>query len=114
MRDHELLRGAASHGLIHGVLGIWLTTPNLEPRLEHSFKISRRGHRAEGVNVTVANDREGNPVLIFGSGCGWKDSGVLIVTGGHNTGGFAQAPMIAEVVLAALRGEWHPMYNLFI
>lgn len=174
----ELLRGTASYGLIQGVLGAWLTTPNLPPRLEKSLKIARIGHRAEDTNVTVANDQSGNPVLIFGSGYGWTGSnpaniaadeleslyqaveetifrffprlhasahesglldasrrfcvrpwtptslgvfemmqterdGVLIITGGHNTGGFAQAPIIAEAVLAALRGERHPMHGLY-
>ena len=36
--------------------------------------------------------------------------GSLIVTGGHNTGGFAQAPAVGEAVLAALRGAAHPMH----
>ena len=36
--------------------------------------------------------------------------GRLIVTGGHNTGGFAQAPVVGEAVLAALRGVAHPMH----
>lgn len=36
--------------------------------------------------------------------------GLAIWTGGHNTGGFAQAPVVAEAVHAALRGEPHPMH----
>ena len=36
--------------------------------------------------------------------------GVAIWTGGHNTGGFAQAPIVAEAVLAALIGARHPMH----
>jgi glycine/D-amino acid oxidase-like deaminating enzyme len=36
--------------------------------------------------------------------------GKLIVTGGHNTGGFAQAPAVAEAVLAEIRGAAHPMH----
>jgi len=39
--------------------------------------------------------------------------GMLIVTGGHNTGGFTQAPAVAEAVLAALRGRPHPMHSLY-
>ncbi|MCP2729960.1 NAD(P)/FAD-dependent oxidoreductase [Limnofasciculus baicalensis] len=39
--------------------------------------------------------------------------GKLIVTGGHNTGGFTQSPAIAKAVLAALRGELHPMHHLY-
>jgi glycine/D-amino acid oxidase-like deaminating enzyme len=36
--------------------------------------------------------------------------GSLIVTGGHNTGGFAQAPVVGDAVLAALKGSMHPMH----
>ena len=37
--------------------------------------------------------------------------GVLVVTGGHNTGGFAQAPAVANAVLCALRGRHHDMHE---
>ncbi len=174
----ELLRGTASDGLIHGVLGVWLTLPGGDPALEHSLKISRRGHRAEDANVTVTNGPDGEPLLIIGSGYGWtghdpnnidaeelavlydavedtartffprafsearksgllersrrfcvrpwtasslgileiakkSDGGIMIITGGHNTGGFAQAPVVAEAISAALRGEQHPMHTLY-
>jgi D-amino-acid dehydrogenase len=36
--------------------------------------------------------------------------GQAVWTGGHNTGGFAQAPVVAEAVLAALNGVSHPMH----
>jgi len=39
--------------------------------------------------------------------------GLYIITGGHNTGGFAQSPAIARAVLASLRGEVHPMHALY-
>ncbi|MGK5544765.1 NAD(P)/FAD-dependent oxidoreductase [Streptomyces sp. URMC 127] len=39
--------------------------------------------------------------------------GLFVVNGGHNTGGFAQAPAIARAVLATLRGEEHPMHRLY-
>ncbi|WP_241999492.1 NAD(P)/FAD-dependent oxidoreductase [Streptomyces klenkii] len=39
--------------------------------------------------------------------------GLYVVNGGHNTGGFAQAPAIARAVLATLRGEDHPMHRLY-
>ncbi len=41
------------------------------------------------------------------------DGGVAIVAGGHNTGGFAQSPSVARAVVAALRGEHHPMHVLY-
>lgn len=41
--------------------------------------------------------------------CGGK----FIVTGGHNTGGFAQAPMVAEAVRMALQGKLHAMDELY-
>lgn len=174
----ELLRGTASHGQIQGVLGVWLTLPNVEPRLEHSVKIARKGHRAEETNVTLATDECGEPTLICGSGYGWTgldpgnidsaeldvlfdaledtlrrffpraysaareagtldasrqlcvrpwtasclgvfervetiDGGTLIVTGGHNTGGFAQSPAVADAVLAAFEGREHTMHTRY-
>jgi len=39
--------------------------------------------------------------------------GRLVITGGHNTGGFAQAPAVAAAVLAALRGRRHLMHGLY-
>jgi D-amino-acid dehydrogenase len=41
------------------------------------------------------------------------DGGLAIVAGGHNTGGFAQSPSVARAVVAALRGEHHPMHGLY-
>ncbi|MQY06800.1 NAD(P)/FAD-dependent oxidoreductase [Actinomadura macrotermitis] len=174
----ELLRGTATHNRIHGVLGSWLTLPNVHPRLRNSIKISRSGHLAEDANVTVTTDPYGDSHLVVGSGYGWtgadprnvdpgrldslhaavadtaatffpeayeqaRDTGLLqtsirhcvrpwtasslpvlevarngngglaVVTGGHNTGGFAQAPAVAEAVAAALRGAEHPMQVLY-
>lgn len=172
---NDLLRGTASYERIQGMLGVWFTVPNVEPRLEHSLKIARKGHRAEETNVTLATAADGEPVLVCGSGYGWtglhpgnidlaeldvlydsledtirrffpathaaaRDAGTfatsrrlcvrpwtasclgvferlatttggrLIVTGGHNTGGFAQSPAIAEAVRAALEGREHSMH----
>ena len=173
----ELLAGTASAGLIQGVLGVWMTLPNLEPKLENSLKLARKGHMAEDANVTVARDAHGDDVLVYGSGYGYTGlhpgnilpdeldalyaaveenvraffprghaaaldsgllassrrlcvrpwtatglgvlevlpaaTGVLVVTGGHNTGGFAQAPSVAQAVLAAFRGQSHPMHELY-
>ena len=39
--------------------------------------------------------------------------GKCVITGGHNTGGFAQAPAIARAVLAALEGREHDMHYLY-
>jgi D-amino-acid dehydrogenase len=175
---NDLLQNTASHGRIHGMLGVWLTIPNIEPRLHNSVKIARNGHRAEETNVTVAADEHGNPILICGSGYGWTgldpyniDSaeldtlfdgledtlrrffpraldaaiaagtlhksrqlcvrpwtssclgifemietaggGRLVVTGGHNTGGFTQCPVVAEAVLAAFEGRRHLMHTRY-
>jgi glycine/D-amino acid oxidase-like deaminating enzyme len=174
-----MLRGLRCENRIHGVLGVWLTLPNVEPELTHSLKIARRGHKAEDANVTVAKTCDGEGVLMYGSGYGhtglnprnivaaeldetfaaveenartffprayeaaresgllaasqrycvrpWtasalgvfelapaKQSGVLAVTGGHNTGGFSQAPAVAAAVLAAFQGAWHPMHELYL
>ncbi|MBT2531248.1 FAD-dependent oxidoreductase [Arthrobacter sp. ISL-48] len=35
----------------------------------------------------------------------------LVITGGNNTGGFAQAPSIAAAVVAFVNGQHHPMHN---
>ena len=173
----ELLAGTASAGLIQGVLGVWMTLPNLEPKLENSLKLARKGHMAEDANVTVARDAHGDDVLVYGSGYGYTGlrpgnilpdeldrlyaaveenvraffprghaaavesgllassrrlcvrpwtatglgvlevlpaaTGVLVVAGGHNTGGFTQAPSVAQAVLAAFRGQSHPMHELY-
>ncbi|MFI9237330.1 NAD(P)/FAD-dependent oxidoreductase [Streptomyces sp. NPDC053079] len=42
-----------------------------------------------------------------------EDGGLFVVNGGHNTGGFAQAPAVAHAVLASLRGQPHPMHRLY-
>jgi len=39
--------------------------------------------------------------------------GHLIIASGHNTGGFAQAPAVAEAVRATLEGREHPMRELY-
>lgn len=173
----RLLRGTAAHRQIQGMLGVWLTLPNIEPSLTHSVKIARPGHRGEETNVTLATDPDGAPVLVCGAGYGWTgldpeniapaeldalyaalddtlrrvfprahssarasglldrrrlcvrpwtaaslgvfeqvptaDGGTLIVTGGHNTGGFAQAPAVADAVLDALEGRPHPMHSRY-
>ena len=165
-----LLAGTQSHERIQGMLGVWLTVPNVEPRLAHSVKIARHGHAAEETNVTLGTGESGEPVLICGAGYGftgldpgnvdsgelsalfdaladtirrffpkagpghsrrvcvrpWTSSclgvfetvpavggGVLAVTGGHNTGGFTQAPVVADAVLAAVEGHPHPMHTRY-
>jgi len=42
-----------------------------------------------------------------------RGGGLLIVTGGHNTGGFAQSPVVAEAALAAFEGRKHPMHTAY-
>jgi D-amino-acid dehydrogenase len=39
--------------------------------------------------------------------------GSCVITGGHNTGGFTQAPATAQAVLAALEGRQHPMHAAY-
>ncbi|KAI1300930.1 FAD dependent oxidoreductase-domain-containing protein [Xylaria venustula] len=171
-----MLAGTRCEGRIHGVLGAWLRLPNLEPRLEHSLKLARKGHVTEDSNITVATDVDGAPILIIGSGYGytgenpfnvdkdllqkiydglidtakkyfpqayetasvsgtltaslkycvrpWTSNGLglfemrpttvngrFILTGGHNTGGFAQSPTIADAVAAGLEGTYHTMHR---
>ncbi len=40
-------------------------------------------------------------------------TGQCIVTGGHNTGGFTQAPEVANAVMASLLGITHPMHRIY-
>ncbi len=40
-------------------------------------------------------------------------NGKVIVTGAHNTGGFAQAPSVGMAVLDCLRGREHPMHRYY-
>lgn len=42
-----------------------------------------------------------------------RHGGLCIITGGHNTGGFTQAPAVAQAVLAALNERQHPMHSLY-
>ena len=44
---------------------------------------------------------------------GTDRDGSFIITGGHNTGGFAQAPAVAMAVLAAIERRSHPMHTLY-
>lgn len=173
-----LLECSRSRNQIHGVLGVWLTLPNSEPRLTHSLKLRRTGHIVEAANITIAHDDSDAPLLILGSGYGytgvdpanidprlldalyrglvdtaanyfrhsyelaiasgdlsetfrycvrpWTSTGLgifeqlatrtggkYVVTGGHNTGGFAQAPAVAQAVLAAVQGRRHAMHHLY-
>ena len=39
--------------------------------------------------------------------------GRLAIATGHNTGGFTQAPVVAEAVMATLSGQYHPMQALY-
>jgi glycine/D-amino acid oxidase-like deaminating enzyme len=178
---NELLRGTASYGRLAGVVGMWVTIPNAEPRLELPLKIGRSGYAsagaAEGANAIVRSC-DGEELIDLSSGHGyvgvgftrlrreylddlaravdetacrcfpskWRlaaerglldeerrycvrpwtptglgvfeqiatdDGGRLIVATGHNTGGFAQAPSVAEAVLAAIAGEEHAMHALY-
>ena len=175
---NDLLRDTASHDKIQGMLGVWLTIPNIQPRLTNSVKIARSGHCAEETNVTLATDGDAKPTLVCGSGYGWTgldphnvdsteldtlfealedtlrrffprafeaarasgrlhgsrqlcvrpwtssslgifemletlDGGRLVVTGGHNTGGFTQSPTVAEAVLAAFDGRKHLVHTRY-
>lgn len=174
----ELLQQTPAKGMIGGVLGAWLTLPNLYPNLKHSMKLARKGHITEDANITLATDKNADPILIIGSGYGftgfspdninsnqlsliyqgiqdtaknyfpeayeqalqnghiedsqkycvrpWTATGLgvfeatptatrgqCIITGGHNTGGFAQAPAIAQAVIASLKNDSHTMHRLY-
>ncbi len=64
------LHNTQTNNQLHGVLGVWLTIPNLYPELKHSMKIHKAGHVGEDTNVTLI-EQYGQPVLVLGSGYGY-------------------------------------------
>lgn len=162
---------------IHGVLGIWLSVPNVY-NLQHSFKIHKQNHVGEDTNVTLV-EVNGQKKLTLGSGYGylgkmnannvsidllkplyesliqttktyfreayeeslidnslfenWKycvrpftpnglgvfevinnvSGGNTIITGGHNTGGFTQSPIIANSILEFIQNKHTTMATLY-
>ena len=44
---------------------------------------------------------------------GTVDGGRMVITTGHNTGGFTQAPEVARAVAATLNGSFHPMQEIY-
>ncbi len=42
-----------------------------------------------------------------------EQGGSFIINGGHNTGGFTQAPAVAQAVLASIERRYHPMQTLY-
>lgn len=177
-----LQRSLGIAGRIARVAGVWLTLPNVSPRLEWPLKVARRGFASpgavEGINIVPGTDATGGPVIRLGAGYGhlgisqeppnseqlfplsralhetarqllpaqyseagvspddptpprfcvrpWTPSclgvfralaaeqgGRCIVTGGHNSGGFAQAPSVASAVLAELHGRHHAMHTWY-
>lgn len=67
--------------------------------LEASFKYCVRPWTATGLGIfDMLNSQHG---------------GKCIINGGHNTGGFAQAPAIAQAVLAGLAGRNHAMHAAY-
>ncbi|MEA2498746.1 MAG: hypothetical protein QOH26_1151, partial [Actinomycetota bacterium] len=67
----DLLHGTASEDKLQGVLGVWITIPNLSPQMTHSIKSARKGHPAEDANITVTTDERERSVLVIGSGYGY-------------------------------------------
>ncbi len=165
----DILSDFKSRELLHGVLGVWCALPRSPEQLTRSVKIKRAAKINEDCNATLATDRQGQPILVLGSGYGYVGStpanvsdqqlaflfseleqlaagffpdeyraarasgllerskrfcvrpwtptglgvfevqaakhGLAIVTGGHNTGGFAIAPAVASAVASALTGQ---------
>jgi D-amino-acid dehydrogenase len=44
---------------------------------------------------------------------GTVDGGRMVITTGHNTGGFSQAPEVARAVTATLNGSFHSMQEIY-
>ncbi len=86
---NRLLSDSASANKIHGMLGAWITVPNLEPKLQRSLKVSREGHIANSGNIIVTTNERGEDVLVFGSGFGYV---------GHDLGNIDQRQLEALFV----------------
>lgn len=68
----KLLEKTRANELVGGVLGAWISVPNLNPKLTNSMKLARKGHITEDANITIARDlHSGDDILIFGSGYGF-------------------------------------------
>jgi glycine/D-amino acid oxidase-like deaminating enzyme len=67
----DILSGTDSDNKIHGVLGAWISFPNVSPRLERALKISREGHIANSGNIIPVKNKNGEEILLFGSGFGY-------------------------------------------
>jgi D-amino-acid dehydrogenase len=67
----NILNESESRNKVHGVLGAWISFPNLSPKLQRSLKISREGHIANSGNIIPAKNARGEDILIFGSGFGY-------------------------------------------
>ncbi|WP_282611164.1 FAD-binding oxidoreductase [Pelagibius sp. Alg239-R121] len=68
---HGLLDPTQSRGSVHGILGAWISVPNVAPKLQRSMKIAREGHIASCGNIIINEDDAGNERLVFGSGFGY-------------------------------------------
>ena len=44
---------------------------------------------------------------------GTADGGRMVITTGHNTGGFTQSPVVAQAARASLEGRFHPMQHRY-
>ncbi|MFK7949091.1 MAG: FAD-dependent oxidoreductase [Saprospiraceae bacterium] len=64
------LKGTSCANHLHGVLGVWLTIPNVHPEIKHSMKIHKTGHVGEDTNITLIEDEKGKQ-LVLGSGYGY-------------------------------------------
>jgi glycine/D-amino acid oxidase-like deaminating enzyme len=70
-----------------------------EGTLESSFKYCVRPWTSTGLGIFEA--------------LATTNHGICIITGGHNTGGFTQAPAVAEAVIAAFSGVEHAMHTAY-
>jgi D-amino-acid dehydrogenase len=77
-----------------------------------AFEISRRSGTLDTTTKACVRPFTSTGLGVFET-LPTSDGGRLIVATGHNTGGFAQAPAVAEAVTATLRGRPHPMQSLY-
>lgn len=80
--------------------------PSSQPADNYGFKYCVRPWTATSLGLYHVEPRR--PDDTPGPG-----GSLYIIAGGHNTGGFAQAPTVARAVLASVRGAGHPMHTLY-
>lgn len=106
-----------------GTGGINLECPDVECLFKSLEETARRflpaNFACASADGTINTSRKAcvRPFTATGLGIfevlGTENGGRMVITTGHNTGGFTQSPSVAKAVLATLDGLLHPMQELY-